>query len=139
MIEKVEKVEYEGNTFALVVRHDYEADGVTFVTAPDNPLQLGVLNHSQGVEVRPHLHRNQSRTIGEVQEVLHIDYGEVEVRFYASDGRKLGSLVLKSGDTILLLSGGHGFNILKDSRIIEVKQGPYISSEEDKVFLEAKE
>ncbi len=135
----IEKVEYEGNTFALVVRRSYEREGVTFVTSPDNALQFGVMNHPQGTEVKAHIHRSLPRTINEVQELLHIDYGEVEAEFYNSNGKKLGSLILNAGDTILLLSGGHGFNILRDSKIIEVKQGPYVSVEEDKVFLEAQE
>lgn len=135
----IEKVEYEGVTFALVVRHNYERKGVNFITSPDNPLQLGILVHQQGTEVRAHFHRNPQRTIGEVQELLHIDYGEVKAKFYDTNGRKLGSLILNTGDTILLLSGGHGLSILKDSKIIEVKQGPYVSCEEDKIFLEVRE
>ena len=135
----IEKIEYEGSAFALILRHNHEQEGVTFFTSKDNPLQLGIINHRQGTEVKPHIHRNLSRTISEVQEILHIDCGEVEAKFYGANGRKLGSLILNTGDTILLLSGGHGFNILRDSKIIEVKQGPYVSREEDKTFLEVRE
>ena len=39
---------------------------------------------------------------------------------------------MKTGDVILLVSGGHGFEMLEESEIIEVKQGPY-AGEEDKV------
>ena len=45
----------------------------------------------------------------------------------------------RQGDTIILLAGGHGFNILEDTKMIEVKQGPYLSQAEDKVLLEIKE
>lgn len=135
----IEKVEYEGNTFAIVLRHNYEQEGVNFITSPENPLQLGVLNHRSGTEIKPHIHRSLTKTINEVQEILHIDYGEVEAKFYDANGRKLGQLILNTGDTILLLSGGHGFSILRDSKIIEVKQGPYVSREEDKTLLEVRE
>lgn len=135
----IEKVDYEGNTFAIVLRRNYEQDGVNFITSPENPLQLGVLNHRSGVEIKPHIHRSLTKTVNEVQEILHIDYGEVEAKFYDAEGRKLGQLILNTGDTILLLSGGHGFSILRDSKIIEVKQGPYVSREEDKTLLEVRE
>ena len=131
----VEKIESEGKVFALIMRGSYEPDGVNFVTSGDNPLQLGVLKHPQGHKIKPHTHKSSPKTINEIQEVLHVAYGKVEAEFYDSAGEKIGSAVLNSGDTILLLSGGHGFNILEDSKIIEVKQGPYHGVEEDKERL----
>ena len=38
---------------------------------------------------------------------------------------------METGDTILLTSGGHGFKVLEEVEMIEVKQGPY-SGEMDK-------
>ena len=131
----VEKVEFEGKIFALILRCSYEQNGVNFITSQDNPLQLGILKHQQGVRIKPHVHRNIPRTINEVQEVLHIEYGELETEFYDDRGRKLGSIVLYPGDTILLVSGGHSFNVLRDCKILEVKQGPYYGVGEDKERL----
>ena len=128
----IEKIEYGGEVFALILRQNYEPEGVDFITAEDNPLQLGVLKHQKGSKIKPHSHRDSPRTINKVQEVLYMAYGKVEAEFYESNGKKVGSTILNPGDTILLLSGGHGFNILEDSKIIEVKQGPYRGVEEDK-------
>ena len=33
--------------------------------------------------------------------------------------------MLQGGDVILLAEGGHGFEMLEDSEMVEVKQGPY--------------
>ena len=134
----IERVEYEGKILAIILRHGYEKEGVNFITSQDNPLQVGVLKHKQGTEIKPHIHRNLPRTISEVQEVLHVEYGEAEAEFYDEMGRKLAKVRLNEGDTILLVSGGHGFNILKDSKIIEIKQGPYYGVEEDKERLNQK-
>ncbi len=41
------------------------------------------------------------------------------------------SEILCSGDIILLSKGGHGFEVLEDIEMIEVKQGPY-SGDKDK-------
>ena len=127
-----EKIEWEGKTLALIVRQDYEPEGANFITSGDSPLQLGVLKYRQGHTIKPHIHKSLPKTINEVQEVLHVAYGKVEAEFYGGGGKKIGSTVLNSGDTILLVSGGHGFNILEDSKMIEVKQGPYHGVEEDK-------
>ena len=128
----MEKIEYGGEAFALVVRHEYEREGVNFLTSEQSSLQLGVLKHPRGSKIKPHIHKIHPETINEVQEVLHVEYGKLEAEFYERTGRKVGSTILNMGDTILLLSGGHGFNILEDSKIIEVKQGPYRGVEEDK-------
>jgi len=121
----VEKVEYEGKTFALILRSHEQPNGVNFITSQDNPLQLGILKHLGGNKIKPHVHLNSSRTVSSVQEILHIEYGEVEAIFYNINGIELGSVRLYEGDTILLLFGGHAFSIIKDSKILEVKQGPY--------------
>jgi len=131
----IEKVEWENEAIALIIHHDYDKDGVNFVTSEDEPIQVGILKHQCGTKIKPHIHKNQPRTISEVQEVLHIEYGKVEAEFYNASGKKVRQTVLNSGDTILLLTGGHGFNILEDSKIIEVKQGPYYGPEEDKQLL----
>lgn len=131
----IEKIEWNDEVFALILRADYEPAGVNFITSQDNPLQLGILKHQQGSKIKPHIHKSFPKTISEVQEVLHIEYGKVEAEFYESTGIKVASTILNSGDTILLLSGGHGFNILEDSKVIEVKQGPYYGVEVDKEHL----
>ena len=132
----LEKIESQGKTFALILRHELEVEGVKFFTASDNPLQLGVIQHEKGTEIKAHVHRNATREIGSIQEVLHIEYGRVEVNFYNMNGEEINAAVLNTGDTILLLDGGHGFKILEDTRILEIKQGPYHGIEDDKIILE---
>mgnify|MGYP001028027997 CR=1 FL=1 len=131
----IERVEAEGQLIAIVLRRYLEKEGTYFVTPPENALQLGVLGHKRGTEIGAHVHINTAHTIESVQEVLHILYGRVQVDFYSLTGVRLESLTLNSGDTILLISGGHGFKILEDSKIIEVKQGPYHGVEGDKKCL----
>jgi hypothetical protein len=68
--------------------------------------------------------------------VLHIEYGKVEINFYNQRGEKIGSSILNTGDTILLISGGHGLTILEEAKILEIKQGPYYGVKEDKECLD---
>ncbi len=129
----VERIEWEGSVLALVMRGKDTVEGVNFVTPLESPLQLGVLQHRAGARIKPHIHRDHVRTIEKLQEVLHIDSGKVEVEFFDNKGNKVAGTILETGDTILLISGGHGFNILENAKIIEVKQGPYFGTSEDKV------
>ncbi len=134
-MSQVERVELQGRLCALILRHQLSCEGTQFFTPPENPIQLGILHHKRGTEVRPHVHVGSMRRIESVQEVLHIEYGVVEAAFYSDDGVKLDSRTLEAGDTILLLDGGHGFKMIEDTRMVEVKQGPYHGIEGDKQCL----
>lgn len=132
----IEKIEWQGRTLALIVRASFDKEGINFVTPEDSDLQVGVLKHPQGFKIKPHVHTASSRVINSIQEVLHVEYGRVGVDFYDADGGRVKSAIINMGDTILLMAGGHGFDILDDCRIIEVKQGPYEGMEQDKKLLE---
>ncbi len=125
-----------GLQFSLGVRRSGERqEGVKFVTPDAEPLQLGFLVHKAGVKIAPHRHRILPRTVPELHEVVYIERGEVETQFFDEAGKMLGGVTLKTGDTILLTAGGHGFNILKDTKMVEVKQGPFFGTSEDRIRL----
>ncbi|TEB11060.1 hypothetical protein [Pelotomaculum propionicicum] len=121
--------------YARIIHPGYTPKGVSFLTPADNPLQVGVFLHPSGYEIKPHTHKESLKIINVIQEVLHIEYGCVEVCFYENDGLIVAKEMLYEGDTIILLSGGHGFRIVKDAKIIEIKQGPYQGNEMDKVYF----
>jgi hypothetical protein len=88
--------------------------------------------HPAGTRVKPHIHRRYAKVIEDVQEVIYIEHGRVEVELFSEDGASLGKSVLNRGDTIILVCGGHAFTMLEDVRMIEVKQGPYKGVDDDK-------
>jgi len=90
------------------------------------------MNRPQGYVIPPHVHQPVAREVHFTKEVLFIKSGKVRVDFYDEDQMYLESRILKQGDVILLAFGGHGFEMLEASEIIEVKQGPY-AGDEDKV------
>ena len=119
---------------AIIIRQGFSKEGVSFITPPENFLQVGILKHKEGSKIKPHQHKEKLRTINYTQEVLHLEYGKVEVELFQNN-QVIKKPLLLSGDTIILLEGGHGFNILEDTKMIEVKQGPYLSQAEDKEFV----
>jgi hypothetical protein len=125
----------DGKTLAWLVRSDFSPPGVHFVGSTDNPLQLGVNTYQGGEAVRAHIHLPRETVIHEVEEVVHVDHGLVSVDLFDPSGSKARTLELSSGDTILFVAGGHGIRMLEDTRIIEVKQGPYSGKVHDKKFI----
>ena len=61
--------------------------------------------------------------------------GSIRVDFYNSSKKYLLSKVLREKDIIMLVHGAHGFKVLKDVEMLEVKQGPY-SLIRDKIKFE---
>ena len=119
------KIEYDGKLLAIIIPHDYSSDGIEFCTPGDFSQQLAYIHHPQGHVIDAHVHNKIPREVFFTQEVLFIRKGKLEVDFYNDDRVYLESCILEGGDVILLAAGGHGFTVLEDLEMIEVKQGPY--------------
>ena len=117
---------------AMIVRAGYRASGIEFFTPPDFAQQMGYMSRPKGYRIEPHTHEDFPRTIPRTQEVLVIRSGRVKVDYFSDDQVYLSSSVLHTGDVILLASGGHGFTMLENAEMIEIKQGPY-AEDRDKV------
>lgn len=128
----IKKIRFEGKLLAIIIKANYESQGIEFFTPGDFSQQLGYMQRPQGYIIPPHRHNLVPREVTITQEVLLIKRGKVRVDFYDDDQNYLESEVVQKGDVILLAAGGHGFEMLEESEMIEVKQGPYCG-EEDKV------
>lgn len=117
---------------SVIIRASYRAEGIQFFTPNDYSQQLGYMNRPKGYSIPPHRHNLVERKVTLTQEVLYIKSGKVRVDFYSEEQEYLESKVLEKGDVILLATGGHGFEMIEDAEMIEVKQGPYVG-EQDKV------
>lgn len=128
----LEVVSIGGRFCAMVLRHDFRSDGIEFFTKDSDTLQLGYMRREKGYEIRPHIHRSVPRQVEFTNEVLVIKSGKVRVNFYDDAQVYQSSVDLDQGDFILLAECGHGFEMLEESEIVEVKQGPY-AGEADKL------
>lgn len=132
----VEHITHRGELFAIIVRAGFAGEGVHFFTPNEFSQQLAYMRHPTGKLIDPHVHNVVKRNITYTQEVLIIKRGKLRVDFYDSNRSYLQSRILAGGDIILLATGGHGFEVLEDIEMIEVKQGPY-AGDGDKTRFEA--
>ena len=132
MFSSFEKVTHFEKILAFIVRNDYSKEGIEFFTPNEFSQQLAFMKHPRGKLIQPHMHNAVPREVHFTQEVLFIKKGRLRVDFYDSNRLYLDSRILVSGDLILLADCGHGFEVLDDLEMIEVKQGPY-AGEADKV------
>lgn len=128
---KIIEIKKKDVTLSIILKNDYQADGVDFITPNEYSQQVAYMHHPVGKQILPHVHNIVQRSVVMTQEVLFIKKGKLRVDFYDDYKDYLESHILSEGDVILLISGGHGFEVLEELEMIEVKQGPY-AGENDK-------
>jgi hypothetical protein len=121
----IERITNASIELALVIRRSFHKDGIEFFTPHHYSQQVGYMNRPAGYLISPHLHNPLKREVHYTNEVLLVKSGRVRVDLYSEERVFLQSVVLEAGDLILLARGGHGFEMLEPTEIIEIKQGPY--------------
>ena len=131
----VKKIMLGDKILGLIIPSDFESEGIAFFTPDNFSQQVGYMNRPTDYVIAPHVHNLVLREVELTQEVLIIKTGIVRVDFYDDNKNYLESHIAKAGDIVLLANGGHGFKMIEQAQIIEVKQGPYCG-EKDKVRFE---
>ena len=120
---------------ALIIRSSYQPSAIDFLTPESYGQQVAYMNRPKGEIIKAHIHEPISRQLVGTQEVLYVRSGRIRVDFYESDRTYVSSAVLLPGDLMLLNTGGHGFEVLEDTDMIEIKQGPYAEGRDKTRFV----
>ncbi|MCI0447026.1 hypothetical protein L0244_23140 [bacterium] len=129
-MEFIEEVFSDGKLLAFVIRNELSPNATTFVTPSDLNLQLGFVVYPNGGQVLRHMHLPIERTIYSTTEIVHVKKGRCIMDIYDDQRILVTSVDLKIGDTVLMIGGGHGFRMLEDTVLLEIKQGPYSGIQE---------
>ena len=127
-MEELERIYSEGVLLAYIIRGKMSPEKTTFLTPSDFNLQLGFVVYPEGGNVIPHVHLPVERTIFGTCEVLLVKKGRCEIDIYNDERKLVLTRELSEGDLVLTVGGGHGFRMLEDTVLLEVKQGPYLES-----------
>lgn len=133
----ISEVRHDNELLAIILSHTYAEPGIHFLTPDSFSQQLAYMRHPAGKIIEPHVHNPVNRDVQYTLEVLFLKRGRLRVDFYDRSQNYLESRILGAGDTILLATGGHGFEVLEEIEMIEVKQGPY-AGDGDKTRFEGK-
>ncbi|MER3434315.1 MAG: hypothetical protein C4288_13025 [Leptolyngbya sp. ERB_1_1] len=131
----VEQITYHNQLLALIVSQKFDHPGVHFFTPNELSQQLAYMRHPVGKMITPHVHNPVLREVQHTQEVLFIKRGKLRADFYNDQQQYLESRILEAGDTILLVTGGHGFEVIEEIEMLEVKQGPYVGEQDKTRFV----
>jgi len=129
-----EKVTHQGKLLAIIVRHDFHQEGIEFFTPDEFSQQLAYMKRPKDYRIAPHVHNKVRREVLLTQEVLLIKSGRIRIDFYDDHQQCIDQRELAAGDVVLLAEGGHGLEMLEESEIIEVKQGPYAGDKDKTIY-----
>jgi mannose-6-phosphate isomerase-like protein (cupin superfamily) len=129
-----EEIRSADGLLAIIVSHRFQRPGISFFTPGELSQQLAYMRHPAGKVIEPHVHNPVRREVRLTQETLLIKRGRLRVDFFDDRQTYLESRILEAGDVILLVSGGHGFEVLEELEMFEVKQGPYAGDQDKSRF-----
>jgi mannose-6-phosphate isomerase-like protein (cupin superfamily) len=132
-----EDILIDGELCAIILKAEYDESGIQFFTANELSQQLASMSYKPGKIISAHTHLPVRREVFYTQEALFIRKGKLRVDFYTRGQDYCCSRVLEKGDVILLIAGGHGFEVLEELNMVEVKQGPYAGDKDKLVFSTA--
>lgn len=108
-------------------------DGLNFYSQDNDFIQVGVWGYSDGKELKAHIHNEVKREVLWTQEVLFVRKGKICANIFDTAENKIAQIEVSAGDIIILLRGGHGYDIIEDgTQVLEVKNGPYVGPDMDR-------
>jgi hypothetical protein len=130
----IETIASGGVTLAYIARGGPPPSETTFFTPDDCPLQVGRVVYGAGGEIARHIHLPLERRVNGTPEVLFVERGRCEVDVYDAHRSVVTTRELRTGDILIAVGGGHGFRVLEDTILLEIKQGPYPGGSEKERF-----
>jgi len=114
-----------------------ERETKAHLTADEWPLQIVVLNRDKGSYVNPHYHLNDRQPESPTRhQIMICQRGHARVGVYTKEGEYIDTVDLFEDDLILLFEG-HSIEFAgEDTKLIEIKMGPFPQTDEqDKVDI----
>lgn len=108
-------------------------EGLNFFSQDSEFIQVGTWGYGEGKELKAHIHNEVSRQVLWTQEVIFVRSGKLRARIYNTEEQLVEQLIVVAGDVIILLRGGHGYDILENgTQVLEIKNGPYVGADLDR-------
>jgi len=129
----MEEIKKDGKIIAIIYRDNDWIEGLNFITPNELFIQVGSWWYKKGKVLDSHIHREFERVANRTMEMTYVKSGSMKVFLYDENKNYITEFVLNSGDLAVFAFGGHGYEILEDdTKIVEAKNGPFVSVEIDK-------
>lgn len=127
------EIKHQGKLLAIVDSIAEIPPGLGFYGTAGDFLQVGKFRYDKDKKLRDHRHIVRQRLVEKTQEILIVLRGRVQATTFAEQGSiVVDSREIKAGEYYISYWGGVGFTVLEDdTRMLEVKPGPFNVSNDD--------
>ena len=128
------KIIYDnGLKLSIFISKKDREKGLNFYSEDYDFIQVGMWGYDKGKRLADHVHNIVDRKVNRTQEIIYIMQGKIKAFIYSEDEKLIEEISLQEGDILILLNGGHGYQILEDNTfVLEVKNGPYVGADKDR-------
>ena len=139
MTQKNKEITYEDQLIASTYNIENLPAGLNFLTKDENFIQVGTWNYKKDTKLEAHYHNYFERSSFRTQEVVIVLDGKIQCNLYTEEGKFIDSVELEKNNIIIQFQGVHEYITLEDSKVLEVKNGPYFGPEKDRTRIEVEE
>jgi len=131
---QIEEIKSKGKILVYIIKNGQKIAKTHFLTPQNANMQVGYIVYPAKSVIPRHFHKKIIRRLDRTEEVLVVKKGSAYFDIY--DGKKhlVATRRVKAGDIMIIVGGGHGFRVVKDLILLEVKQGPYTGVDEKERF-----
>ena len=134
MSDEIEIIQSDGNVLCYIVQRNFRPSHTTFITPPDAKQQVGFIVYPADSTIKRHSHKALERHLIGMSEVLVVRTGHCQIEVYDDQHQLVAMRDLYENDVVLMVGGGHGFKIVEDTVLLEIKQGPYLGVNDKEIF-----
>lgn len=109
-------------------------EGLSFFSNPEDFLQIGSWNYPSKKILQRHFHRLVNRSVNRTHEIIIVLEGSLKTQIYTLEKEFIKEVIINSFEVGIMLNCGHGYEIIEDgTKVIEIKNGPYMGPEIDRM------
>lgn len=130
--KNIKHILHEGELYASIFDTSNISEGLDFLTSDSSFIQVGTWNYQKNKTLDAHFHNCFERSAHRTQEVVYVIEGSIKCNLFKEDTTFIETVIIDSGMLIVQHQGVHEYEIVEDSKVLEVKNGPYFGPEKDR-------
>ena len=133
--QNIKNITFKDELYSSVFDLKNIKEGLDFITSDNSFIQVGTWDYQEGKILDAHYHNTFERKSFITQEVVLVVQGSIVCNLYTIEGEFITSEEINQGQLIIQYQGIHEYEIKKDSKVLEIKNGPYFGPEKDRTRI----
>lgn len=112
--------------YSIFIKNNFiYGEGITELNDDTDSLQNLIIVKNKGTYIKPHYPKNRLKNNFQHNEVMFVISGKLLIKLFDNEKKFLKQYEMVDNDIMIFLNGYHSVEFMEDSKIFEVKPGPY--------------